>query len=71
MRSARPNPRSGAINSWDREPYSWRSWDPTDVSPLPMLETRNFIINNYNGVWVSPSPPTISPSPKPALDSRT
>ena len=41
----------GAINSWDRQPYAWRPWDAADVSPLPMIETRNFIINNYNGMW--------------------
>lgn len=41
----------GAINSWDRQPYAWRSWNTTNVDPLPMLITRNFIINNYHGVW--------------------
>jgi hypothetical protein len=49
--SVRETNDHGAINSWDREPYAWRPWDPTNVTPLPMLETRNFIINNYNGVW--------------------
>lgn len=39
------------MRAGDREPYAWRAWDPTNVAPLPMLETRNFIINNYNGVW--------------------
>lgn len=39
----------GGVNSWDREPYVWRE-GPT-VAPLPMVITRNLIINNYNGVW--------------------
>ena len=45
--SVRETNDHGGINSWDRQPYSWRSWDPSNVNPLPMLETRNFIINNY------------------------
>ncbi len=39
----------GAVNSWDREPYQWDA--AGSVVPLPILERRNFIINNYNGVW--------------------
>ena len=35
---------------WDREPYSWRAGADA-VVPLPIRERRNFIINNYNGVW--------------------
>ena len=49
--SVRETNDHGAINTWDRQPYAWRPWDPSNVNPLPMLETRNFIINNYNGVW--------------------
>jgi hypothetical protein len=41
----------GGINSWDRQPYAWRPWDPNDVSALPMVERENFVINNFNSVW--------------------
>jgi hypothetical protein len=41
----------GPFNSWDRIPYTWRSWNETDVDPLVINITRNFIINNYNSVW--------------------
>lgn len=41
----------GPYNSWDRIPYTWRSWNQTDVDPLVINITRNFIINNYNSVW--------------------
>jgi hypothetical protein len=41
----------GGLNTWDRQPYAWRSWDASDVSALPMVGRENFVINNYNGVW--------------------
>ena len=41
----------GPVNSWDRIPYAWRSWNQSDVDPLPIQITRNFIVNNYNSVW--------------------
>jgi hypothetical protein len=39
---------SGPINTWDRQPYQWRTWNTSDVTPLPIVITRNFVINNYN-----------------------
>lgn len=47
--SVRETHDHGAINSWDRQPYTWDS--EGTIAPLPIRITRNFVINNYNGVW--------------------